>query len=281
MSCALFALVQTAHVARAGILSRTFLSGNPFPRMLLLFAPLLLAGCNPPGSASIVREEPMHVRVQERFELSDADSWTARTPSLWKVADEAGRRYLQMSEPPPRPMLSGVRRPQEYAVFTPYEFRSFSLSCFVRVDRDPATKARDACIILGRQDLTHFYYVHLSGLSDGAHNTIMRVDGQTRKRLLPDTFNPAPLLTDREWHRVDVLRDADTGLIQVYVDARDAKTAKPYFEVTDKTYEWGFLGLGSFDDFASFANIMIEGEGRKPVTPLLIDGGSAATAPQE
>jgi hypothetical protein len=216
--------------------------------------------------------------VAENFDLSDADSWMFRTPSLWKVAEDAGHRYLQMSEPPARPLASGVRRPQEYAIFRPYELRSFALSCFVRVDRDPATKARDACIILGRQDNTHFYYVHLSGLSDAAHNTIMRVDGTTRKRLLPDTYNPPPIMTDRQWHKVDVLRDCDTGSIQVYVDARDAATAKPYFQVVDKTYEWGFVGIGSFDDFASFAKIMIEGEGRKPAALPVVDTDIAPTA---
>jgi hypothetical protein len=225
-------------------------------------------------------DEPLHVQTRETFQLAGADNWLFRTPELWKVADENGRRYLQMSEAPQRPMTPGVRRPQEYAIYSPYEFRSFSLSCYVRVDRDPATTARDAVIIFGRQDDTHLYYVHLSGRSDAAHNTIMRVDGATRQRLMPDNYNPTPIMTDREWHKVDVLRNCDTGLIQVYVDANDPATAKPYFEVNDKTYDWGYLALGSFDDFASFARIFIEGEGRKPTSPPRADAG-ATTVPAQ
>ncbi|HON68308.1 MAG TPA: hypothetical protein PLS23_17605 [Phycisphaerae bacterium] len=243
----------------------------------------LLAGCSQSNATSeraTPTDKPLHVRILETFQLSDADAWIFRTPELWTVADEQGRRYLQMHEPPARPMLPGIRRPQEYAIYAPYEFRSFSLSCFVRVDRDPATKARDAVIIFGRQDDTHLYYVHLSGLSDGVHNTIIRVDGQTRQRILPDNFHPAPVMTDREWHKVDVLRNADTGLIQVYVDAYDEATARPYFEVTDRTYEWGHLALGSFDDFASFAQIRIEGEARKPATPPTADRAAPASQPE-
>ncbi|MBI4580841.1 MAG: hypothetical protein HY718_14125, partial [Planctomycetes bacterium] len=172
------------------------------------------------------------------------------------------------------PMLPGVRRPQEYAIYRPYEFRTFSLSCFVRLDRNPAVAARDACIIFARRDDTHFYYVHLSGLSAGTHNAIIRVDGATRTTLTPDADRPKAVMTDRNWHKVDLLRDCDTGRIQVFVDAYDAKTARPYFEVTDKTYDWGFIALGSFDDYASFAHILIEGEARKPASPPSTDGGT-------
>ncbi len=239
-----------------------------------------LGGCNefaagPAGPAGRAEEEGLHVRVEETFRLSDGEDWLARTPALWKVADEGGRRYLQMSKPPVRPALAGVGRPQEYAIYRQYEFRTFSLSCFVRVDRPVEVPARDACIIFGRQDDTHLYYVHLSGLSDASHNTIVRVDGQTRRRLTADNFNPKPIFTDTRWHKVDVLRDADTGRIQVYVDAFDQKTAKPYFEMTDKTYEWGAIALGSFDDYASFANILIEGEARKPAHALTADSQPA------
>jgi hypothetical protein len=103
------------------------------------------------------------------------------------------------------------------------------------------------------------------------HNRVMRVDGDARKRLVPDNFRPTPVFTDRQWHKVDVLRDCDTGLIQVYVDAYDPETATPYFELTDKSYEWGHLAIGSFDDHASFAGILIEGEARTPATPPSAD----------
>jgi len=230
-------------------------------------AGLSVFGCGETTTTPATRREIMHAAVRESFELPGADAWSFRTPELWSVAGEQGRRYLQMAEPPDRPMLPGVCRVQEYAIYEPYEFRSFALSCFVRVDRDEAVTTRDVCILFGRKDDTHYYYVHLSGLSDEAHNTIMRVDGDTRVRLLPEGFRPSPVMTDRNWHKVDVLRNCDTGLIQVYVDAFDEQSARPYFEVSDKAYEWGFIGLGSFDNRAGFARVLIEGDARRPAAP--------------
>jgi hypothetical protein len=203
-----------------------------------------------------------HLYVVEEFSLDQpGEAWTCRTPDLWHIRAEGDRRYLQMKPPPDRPMAPGVRRPQEYAVYNKHRFRSFNLSCRVRIDNDPSVQGRDACIIFSRRDKTHMYYVHLSNHSSGFHNTIVRVDGQTRRSLLPAAPVPAPAITDRQWHKVDVIRDADSGLIQIYVDAFEPG-AKPLFEVRDRTYEWGHIALGSFNDHASFDHVLIEGQAR-------------------
>ena len=165
-------------------------------------------------------------------------------------------------------MLPGVRRPQEYALYAPYQFRSFSLSIRVRVDRAPSVLRRDAVVIFGWQDDTHFYYAHLSGLTDEWHNALVRVDGQTRVSLIPPASRPPPTLTDTAWHKVDILRDVNAGTIEVYVDAYD-ETARPVFRAADRTYEWGHIGIGSFDDHASFASMKIEGEARAAARPQI------------
>lgn len=196
--------------------------------------------------------------VEENFVLDSlGDAWQPRTPELWRiVAEPPDRRVLQMLPPPERPMLPGVRRPQEVVIYTRHRFRSFNLSCRVRVDSDPAQVGRDACILFGRQDDTHFYYVHLSNESKEFHNCLVRVDGETRTKLAqPDEA----LMTDRHWHKVDILRDADTGDITIYVDAYD-EDAQPWLQVKDTTYAAGHIGLGSFNDHASFARVLIEGE---------------------
>lgn len=254
-----------------------FVGINKLTQSFLLLG-LLACGCNqliPPPEAG---QNAIHVQAQEVFRLADADNWLFRTPGLWKVAGESDRRYLQLSPPRTRrPTLPGPRRPQEYAIYKPYEFRSFSLSCFVRVDDDTNNSTRDACIIFGRQDDTHFYYVHLSDVSDATHNTIMRVAGSTRQAIIPAIGRTKPVMVDSQWHKVDILRNADTGLIQVFVDARDEKASKPYLEATDKAYEWGFVGLGSFDHNTSFARILVEGEGRKPIATPTADDTTTTT----
>jgi len=203
-----------------------------------------------------------HLYVVEEFALDEpGEGWTFRTPDLWHIGVEGDRRYLQMKPPPDRPMTPGVRRPQEYAVYNKYRFRSFNLSCRVRIDNDPTIRARDACIIFGRQDNTHMYYVHLSNHSDEFHNAIVRVDGDSRRSLLPAKQPRDFAITDRQWHKVDVIRDADSGLIQIYVDAFETGTP-PLLETRDRTYEWGHIALGSFDDYASFDHVLIEGQAR-------------------
>ena len=252
-------------------LTRSF--SLPMPCCLLLT--LLAAGCNQLNPPAAQEQDQLQVKVEEAFRLSDADNWLFRTPALWKVDGEPGRHYLQMGQVPKRPLLPGARRPQEYAIYTPYEFRSFALSCFVRVDRDATT--RDACVIFGRQDSTHCYYVHLSALLSGSHNTIVRVDGTTCRPLVPADKKAKPVTMDRGWHKLDVLRNCDTGLIQVYVDARNADTP-PSFEVKDKTYEWGSVAMGSFDAPCGFARILIEGEGRQLTHKPSIDEAVPTTA---
>jgi hypothetical protein len=229
-------------------------------------------GCQTLPVSPSSAQDPLLVTVEQNFDLADpSDAWMFRTPSLWRIGEEGDRRFLQMAIPPKRPTMPGIRRPQEYAIFSRYEFRSFNLSCRVRLDREVEVKARDACIIFGRQDNTHMYYAHLSSLSDGgAHNVLMRVDGQKRGSLTPRAALPPPAITDAGWHTVNVIRDADTGSIRVFVDPA-APTDPPLFDVVDRTYEWGFVGLASFDDHASFSRVRIEGQARRPASQPAID----------
>ncbi|HSW44267.1 MAG TPA: hypothetical protein VLM89_01715 [Phycisphaerae bacterium] len=221
------------------------------------------------------------VHAADGFDLDrPGDAWTFRTPELWRIVAAADRRFLQMAYPPDRPMLPGVRRPQEYAVYNKFEFRSFALACYVRIDRGAAVRGRDACIIFGRRDDTHFYYAHLSGFSDTWHNNLIRVDGTTRLSLLPPDPARRPAITDQNWHLVDVMRDCDAGTIKVYVDRdKGGENASPLFEVHDRTYEWGFVALGSFDDHASFGRFAIEGQARPAGSQTLADRPPATTAP--
>lgn len=238
------------------------------PHHSLLLPTLALAvlpGClTPPSSRTSppIGEALSQVSVSEQFLLNEpGDDWILRTPELWRIAAEGDRRFLQMAIPPERPLPPGVRRPQEYAIYGKHEFRSFNLSVAVRADRETSVTRRDAVIIFGRQDPTHFYYAHLSGATDEWHNALVRVDGQSRTALVPPLQRPKPTLVDREWHKVDVVRDVSAGTIKVYFDAFD-ESARPVFDVVDRTYDWGYVGLGSFDDHASFARFRIEGEGR-------------------
>jgi hypothetical protein len=178
------------------------------------------AGCQTPQANPQAADGPIKATVREDFELTEPSAaWTFRTPALWRIATEDERNLLQMAIPPKRPMMPGVRRPQEFAIYNKYQFRSFSLTCRIRVDDDPANTARDACVIFGRKDDTHFYYAHLGSTAGGTHNTLMRVDGDKRQSLIPAGTQRPAAMPDRAWHKVDILRDVTAGTIKVYVDA--------------------------------------------------------------
>ncbi len=240
----------------------------------------ILASCQLDGTQGTVDRSPYTiVRVFEDFSLgAPGESWSFRTPVLWRVTEVDERPILQMAVQPDRPMLTGVRRPQEYAIYNAYEFRSFAMACYVRIDTATDVRGRDACIFFGRRDRTHFYYAHLSNYSDPWHNNVIRVDGDTRKSLIPADAGTRPAITDKSWHRVDVVRDVDEGTIRVWVDLDRDPDLPPVFEVADRTYEWGFIGLGSFDDHASFAQIAIEGQARRPSAPPAIDPPGLGTS---
>jgi len=230
----------------------------------LIAVGLMQAGCKSFDDRRSADQDFPIVSIVDDFEFDEpSDAWTFRTPALWRIGVEGNRRFLQMQPQPQRAMMPGVRRPQEYAVYNNFEFRSFALACYVRIDRGPSVKGRDACIIFGRQDDTHFYYAHLSNFSNSVHNNLIRVDGQTRQSLLGADATRRPAIVDRDWHRVDVVRDVDTGTIKVYVDLdRGPKDSPPLFEAVDCTYDWGLVALASFDDYASFGRFGIEGQGR-------------------
>jgi len=242
----------------------------------------ILVGCQAKiQSTPVDRASYSIVHIFEDFALdSPGEAWSFRTPPLWRITKEGDRRYLEMAIQPERPMMAGVRRPQEYAIYSAYEFRSFALACYARVDNDPAIRGRDACIFFGRRDNTHLYYVHLSNYSDQWHNNIIRVDGETRASLLPVDARSRPAITDNQWHRIDVVRDVDEGTIRVWVDLDRDPDLPPIFEVTDRTYEWGFIGLGSFDDHVSFAQVAIEGQVRSPAVPPVIDPPPGRASPE-
>lgn len=255
----------------AGTRPRGNTQGWPTPApfaagVLQLFTVLLLAGCQDLRSTATREQDWPIARFSDDFNLeAPGEAWTFRTPGLWRVTSEGPRRFLQMAVPPVRPMMPGTRRPQEYGLYNKYQFRSFSMSCYVRIDRPAEVKGRDACFVFGRKDQTHLYYVHLSNYSDDLHNNIVCVEGQTRRWLLSNPGSRRPAITDTDWHRVDIVRDVDLGTIRVWVDLDPDKTdSPPLFEVVDRTYDWGIVGLGSFDDHASFSQFAIEGQARLP-----------------
>jgi hypothetical protein len=112
---------------------------------------------------------------------------------------------------------------------------------------------RDVCLFFGYQDSAHFYYVHLGKKTDDHANQIFIVNGEPRKKISTKTTKGTNW--DDEWHHVKVIRHVGDGKIEVYFD--DMK--KPVMTANDKSFTWGRVGIGSFDDTANWADVKVYG----------------------
>ena len=179
----------------------------------------------------------------DRWETTDAGSW-----SLHRHEDGAAyglNRRVSNYRPP-------VRSPHNIALIEGVKVASFVLQLQVKSTLDTGGH-RDCCLFFNYQDPTHFYYVHLGARPDPHSGQIMIVNGAPRVAL---TKNKKRVPWDEHWHDVKLVRDVESGRIQVYFDDMD----HPHMETVDKTFGRGRIGIGSFDDMNDFDNIKLYGD---------------------
>ena len=116
---------------------------------------------------------------------------------------------------------------------------------------------RDACLFFGYQSPTQYYYVHLGKKMDPHANQIFIVNNEARTKISFTTTDGTNW--DEKWHHVRVARDVTSGDIKIYFD--DMET--PVMTAVDKTFTWGQVGVGSFDDTADWDDFALKGVIRK------------------
>ena len=146
-----------------------------------------------------------------------------------------------------------IRRPSALAVLQSEPLVRATVQVEMRSTAPEEVKNRDLEIIFGYESPRRFYYVHLAGITDANHNGIFLVDNKDRRRI--DDGTAAPQLKDREWHRVRLERDGDSGRIEVFVDG----SAQAALHATDTAIRAGRVGLGSFDDTGEFRRFGVAG----------------------
>lgn len=186
----------------------------------------------------------------ENFERGTALNWDAVNPEDWQVLRNGANRFYALT----KPFTSGVpRRPIQLSLLKQRAFGDVTFT--VRVRRpDPAMSSM--VLVFGYQDETHFYYAHLSEDSSGKapmHNGLFIVEGAPRRRI--GTAEAAAILPDTNWHRIRIVREVISGRIALYVD--DAP--QPVLEAIDHRFQWGQIGLGSFDEVGNFDDVTITG----------------------
>lgn len=187
------------------------------------------------------------VVFQDDFE-SGSERWELLDPATWKLVDHDGNHTFAITareskyKPP-------VRSPEHVALVKGLELGSFEITFRVRSTNDTGNH-RDCCVFFNYIDEQHFYYVHLGAKPDPNSGQIMIVKEAPRLAL---TKNKNLVAWDNDWHNVRLVRDVESGSIDIYFD--DMQT--PHMQVNDKRFLKGRIGIGSFDDMNEFDDVVI------------------------
>lgn len=214
---------------------------------------------------SAVRAAELPLLLEDTFEgdlnrwhMSDPEgespTWTVITATESKADNHALRSKGGSKYAPPH------RSPWNIALLVEPVVSDFELSARVQNTNYDAGDHRDLCLFWGYQDPAHFYYVHLGAKPDPHSCQIFIVDGADRK-MITDKKSPGTPW-DRGWHDVKVTRDTKSGDIKVFFDDMN----EPVMTANDKTFAWGRVGLGTFDDNGNFDDFKLKGVAVKPVT---------------
>lgn len=210
----------------------------------------LIAACGLATQLTFAAEPDLPLILSEDFSAG-ADRWEPTDAKAWKVGSDAeGNKFLSQhaksSYNPPH------RSPFNIALLKDVVVGDFVLEARCRSTvKDYAH--RDMCLFFGYQDPAHFYYVHLGKKTDDHANQIFIVNDAPRIKISSLTSEGTPW-TDA-WHRVKVVRQVSTGLIAVYYDDME----RPVMKATDKTFAWGRIGLGTFDDTGDWDDVKLNG----------------------
>jgi len=193
--------------------------------------------------------------VHDTFEREAPEGWEFTDPAAWRIAKEGedGNRVLELHQA--SKYEPAVRSPFNIALVKEADLGGFVMDVKVR-STTREYGHRDLCVIFGHQDPSHFYYAHIAKAADPHAHSVFLVNGEPRVSIA-ESRTEGVNWTDG-WHHVRVIREPETGLIEVYFD----DMAKPVMTAHDKTFAHGRIGLGSFDDTGMFDDLIVKA--RKP-----------------
>jgi len=226
-------------------------------------AVLLLSAAAHCGPTAVVAEQGLPLVYEDDFESSfTTEVWFPTDAKKWTVDEREDNRALHLLgksdyQPP-------FRSPHSIILLKDRVIGDFVLTAKVMTLQKP-TGHRDMDIFFGWQDPSRFYYVHLGEKPDPNSSQIFIVKDAPRKAITKKNSGGIPW-EEGKWHEVKVVRKVTEGLIEVYFDDMETPAKTAY----DKTFEWGLIGLGSFDDLGLWDDVKINGVevgGMKPILP--------------
>jgi len=202
------------------------------------------------GAVSARAADELPVVYTDDFEKG-MENWQPLDPAQWNIKKTDNGQLLSQHQKksgykPPH------RSPTNIALLKDVTVGDMDLTVKVR-STHPDYGHRDACVVFGFQDPAHFYYVHLGKRADDHANQIFIVNDAARKKI--SITSTKGTNWDDEWHTIRVSRRPESGKIEIFFDDME----KPVMTAADKTFAWGRVGLGTFDDTADFDDLEIRG----------------------
>jgi hypothetical protein len=179
-----------------------------------------------------------------------AERWQPTDAAAWKVVKtDKGSYYSQFQQ---SKYKTPFRSPFNFSLVKDLQVSDFVLEAKV-LSTGKDGDHRDMCLFFGYQDPAHYYYVHMAKKTDDRANQIFIVNGADRVKISTKTSKGTPW--DDKWHNVKIVRNVGDGAIVIFWD--DMKT--PIMTASDKTFAWGQVGVGSFDDSGHWADVRVHG----------------------
>jgi hypothetical protein len=180
-----------------------------------------------------------------------ADRWQPSDARAWKIVKtDKGFYYSQFKHIETK---TPHRSPRNFSFVKDLKVTDFVFEAKV-LSTGKDGDHRDMCLFFGYQDPAHFYYCHMAKKADDHANQIFIVNGADRVKISTKTTKGTPW--DDQWHNVKVVRKVADGGIEIYWD--DMKT--PIMTASDKTFTWGQVGVGSFDDSGHWSDVKVHGK---------------------
>lgn len=212
-------------------------------RMLSVIAMLCVLPTAPAG------EKKLPLVFEDDF-AKGAERWQPSDAAAWKVVKtDKGAYYSQFQQ---SKYKTPFRSPFNFSLVKDLSVADFVLEAKV-LSTGKDGDHRDMCLFFGYQDAAHYYYVHMAKKTDDRANQIFIVNGADRVKISAKTSKGTPW--DDQWHNVKLVRKAESGAIEVFWD--DMKT--PIMTASDKTFAWGQVGVGSFDDSGHWSGVNVYG----------------------
>ena len=187
---------------------------------------------------------------QQNFnDLTSLDDFVATDKSVWKWGADGERGYIEHFSR--SNYKYKVRSPYNIALIKKIEVKDFILD--VKLHQTGKEYGhRDMCVFYNFKDRSNFYYTHIASVTDkNAHNCFIVCD-EPRLKISYQT-SKGYNWSGRKWHDLHLIRENKSGEIDVYVN----DFSKPIMRAIDKTFDWGRIGFGSFDDTGRISTIKL------------------------